>query len=228
LINKSLIIGLLSLALIVGSSNIGHVFAADPNGTPFLQEEIDAIIAIIQDLQDQLDNLHVTWANVSDKPLGFADDIDNDTLIEISSGCITNQIAKWDGTQWYCTDSADNSDGGEVALRKLDCLLIKDIFKQPPQINIHDGCSLRHIVFDTMDISGANLSYADLTDSSFDEANISYVDFSGANLSYVDFYGSDLSGVNFSGADLSGATFQNAFANPPCTGNEICDILPTS
>ena len=228
--NKPIMIGLVAIAFVAGSIMTSTIaYASDhPNGTPFLQEEIDAIIEIVEDLQDQLNNIHVTWDKVTDKPSGFADNIDNDTLLEISTSCMIDQIAKWDGTQWFCTDSASNADGGEVALRKLDCILIGSVYDKPIQFNFENGCNLTNTNFDTIDISGTNLSGADLTDSSFDEGNLSGVDFSGANLSNVDFYSSDLSGVDFSDADISGANFFRAFAYPPCTGNEICDTLPTS
>ena len=57
-----------------------------------------------------------------------ADDVDTDTLMEISTSCTIDQIAKWDGTQWNCADSAENDEGGEVALRKLDCYILRDAY----------------------------------------------------------------------------------------------------
>jgi len=103
------------MSFILGSLVSGP-FASAQMGTPFLQEEIDAIIEIIQDLQDQLNDIQVTWVNVTDKPAGFADDIDNDTLIEISTSCLINQIAKWDGNQWICADESPGSFSTEFML----------------------------------------------------------------------------------------------------------------
>jgi len=46
------------------------------------------------------------WADVINKPLGFADDIDDDVLGGL--GCTTDQIAKFDGTQWVCDNQSGN------------------------------------------------------------------------------------------------------------------------
>lgn len=42
----------------------------------------------------------VSWANVTGKPAGFADNVDNDVLAQLSCGL--NQVAKWNGTAWQC------------------------------------------------------------------------------------------------------------------------------
>ncbi|MCH7940623.1 MAG: hypothetical protein IH842_01450 [Thaumarchaeota archaeon] len=68
-----------------------------------MQAEIDAINMLIKDMQDELKNIHVPWVNVTGIPTGFADNIDNDTLSQISF-CTTNQIVKWNGTHWVCAD----------------------------------------------------------------------------------------------------------------------------
>jgi len=208
--NKSTVIGLVAVALVAGSSGIGYS-TAEPMGTPFLQEQIDFIEDLVLQLQDQLNDIQVTWENVTEKPPGFADDIDNDTLALLS--CDSNQIAIYDGAQWNCTNSASNVEGGEVALRKLDCILIGSIFDKPIQFNFENGCDLTNTGFDTLDISGTNLSGADLTDSFFDEVNLSDADLSGANLSNVEFFLVDLSGTNFSGANIIGAEFDNSDLN---------------
>ena len=167
-------------------------------------------------MQDQLNDLHVVWANVTDKPAGFADDIDNDTLSFMS--CTTNQIAKWDGSQWVCTDSASDSLAGDFALRKVDCNIIREKLDLPTQFDTVNGCDLVEAELGDIEIPNANLSLADLTDAYFDEADLSNVDFTGANLSGVDFYGSD----------LTGAILTDAFADPPCYNSDICISLPIS
>jgi uncharacterized protein YjbI with pentapeptide repeats len=225
--------GLLSLIILF---NLTSDVAYAQQGTPFLQEEIDAIIEIIQDIQDQLDNITVTWSNIDNKPLGFADDIDNDTLMEISTSCTIDQIAKWNGTQWNCADSAENDEGGEVALRKLDCYILRDAYTKTKWVDFQDGCDLRdlaisigtdfsnlnlkfanlnNVFFDETDLTNTNLSYADLTDAEFDVAILIDADFTGANLSKVefnsvDFTGATFTGTNLSNADLSGENLSNA------------------
>jgi len=92
------------MAFILGSLvSAPSVYA--PQGEPFLfmQAEIDAINLLIKDMQDELKNIHVPWVNVTGIPTGFADNIDNDTLSQISF-CTTNQIVKWNGTHWVCAD----------------------------------------------------------------------------------------------------------------------------
>ena len=71
------------------------------NGTPFLQEEIDAIAAIVDEILaelEELKNLKVSWVNMTDVPAGFADDIDNDLLAGLN--CNTDQIIKSNGILW--------------------------------------------------------------------------------------------------------------------------------
>jgi len=222
LTKKYIILGLVAIAFVAGSSGIGYSFAV-PNGTPFLQEEIDAIIEIIQELQDQLDNIHVDWVSVTDKPAGFADDIDNDTLSFMD--CTIDQIVKWNGNQWVCTDSASDSLAGDFALRKVDCNIIGDLLDLSIQFDTMNGCNLVEVEFDDIEIPSANLSLADLTDATFDEADLTNADFSGANLSGVDFYGTDISDVNFSGAIVNDADFSRAINQPTgpidCIGTPI-------
>jgi len=93
------------MAFILGSLvSAPSVYA--PQGEPFvfLEGEIEAIKLLIEELNAKLENVVVKWVNVADKPSGFADDIDNDTLSEISGSCTTNQIVKWNGTHWVCAD----------------------------------------------------------------------------------------------------------------------------
>ena len=271
LLSKFVLIGLMGIAFLAGSIMTSNMaYAANGEPFQFLEEQVAAIELIIQGLQDQLNDLHVAWDNVDNIPTGFADDIDNDLLMEISTSCTVDQIVKWDGTQWYCTMSADNEDvswvrvdniptgfvddidndllmeistsctvdqivkwdgiqwycatsadneeGGDVALRKLDCLLIRIGLEKSPQIDFVSGCDLRNAEFNEMDITGANLSYADLTGAGFDEGNISRVDFTGANLSNVDF------SVN----SYTDAIFTDAYADPSCRRIPICNTLPSS
>ncbi|EPG0994352.1 TPA_asm: hypothetical protein GIP73_13915 [Listeria monocytogenes] len=73
------------------------------------------------------------------------------------------------------------------------------------------------------DLTGANLSYADLScanlrGANLRGANLSYADLScanlrGANLSYADLSCANLRGANLSGADLSGANLSYADLN---------------
>ncbi len=92
------------MAFILGSL-VSASSASAASGTPFvfMQAEIDAINMLIKDMQDELKNIHVPWVNVTGIPTGFADNIDNDTLSQISF-CTTNQIVKWNGTHWVCAD----------------------------------------------------------------------------------------------------------------------------
>ena len=60
------------------------------------------------------------------------------------------------------------------------------------------------------DLSGANLSCADLSRANLSWANLSEADLSGANLSWANLFRSDLSGANLSCADLSGAKLPGA------------------
>ena len=84
---------------------------------------------------------------------------------------------------------------------------------------------LRYANFNSANLSNVNLSYADLRDANFNSANLSDTDFryadlsdaniSGANLSYADLShaylsDADLSGTNFRYADLSDANISGA------------------
>ena len=59
----------------------------------------------------------------------------------------------------------------------------------------------------------ANLSGADLSGADLSEANLSGADLSGANLSEANLSGADLFGANLSGANLSGANLRGADLN---------------
>jgi len=60
------------------------------------------------------------------------------------------------------------------------------------------------------DLSGADLSGADLSGAYLSRADLSGADLSGAYLSRADLSGADLSGADLSGADLSGADLSGA------------------
>ena len=60
------------------------------------------------------------------------------------------------------------------------------------------------------DLSGAELSRADLSGANLSGAELSRAYLSGANLSGADLSGADLSGAYLSGADLSGANLSGA------------------
>ena len=68
----------------------------------------------------------VPWSGLTGVPLGFADDIDNDTLEGLS--CVGGQLAKWDGAAWVCDDDIDTDtdttyDGTDFALSNQSCTL---------------------------------------------------------------------------------------------------------
>jgi predicted regulator of Ras-like GTPase activity (Roadblock/LC7/MglB family) len=52
----------------------------------------------------------VHWGNLTSKPAGFADDIDDDVLGGLS--CANGEIAKWDGSAWQC--AADQTGAGTL------------------------------------------------------------------------------------------------------------------
>lgn len=213
---KYILFGL--LAIIFTTSSMMTPTAAyasnHQNGTPFLQEEIDAIAVIVDEILaelEELKKLKVSWVNVTDVPAGFADGIDNDLLAELD--CNTDQIIKSNGILWNCVD--DESRSATVSGSPgLDCNMIRLMLGQSLQQDTRNGCDLRGAPFDIMDISGADLTGADISrfksPAWFHEGIASQVDFTDANLSELDFYRTDLSGSNFSGADLTGALFQHA------------------
>ena len=49
----------------------------------------------------------VPWTGISGMPAGFADNIDNDVLGGLS--CANNQVAKWNGTAWFCAADQDTT-----------------------------------------------------------------------------------------------------------------------
>ena len=62
--------------------------------------------------------------------------------------------------------------------------------------------------YDTGELSGVGLAYADLTSCSFAEKNLTGADLTGTDLSGVSFYKATLTDVNFAGATIAGAYFR--------------------
>ncbi len=59
-----------------------------------------------QDSGDFASSAHThSWSSLSGVPAGFADDVDNDTLGELS--CSSGQLAKWSGAAWACSVDID-------------------------------------------------------------------------------------------------------------------------
>ena len=79
------------------------------------------------------------------------------------------------------------------------------------------GANLSGADLRSADLSGANLSGADLRSADLSGANLSGADLSGAYLSGADLSGANLSGANLSGAYLSGADLRSAKGLPDTT-----------
>ncbi|WP_257998862.1 pentapeptide repeat-containing protein [Fischerella thermalis] len=67
------------------------------------------------------------------------------------------------------------------------------------------GCDLQGAKLERADLSGVNLSNANLTGADLEKANLSNANLSGANLTNA-----DLEEANLTGANLKGANFQRA------------------
>ena len=85
-------------------SIVGLEQSAAGQGSSFQQEQIDEIQEIITAMQDQLNNIHVSWSNVTAKPLGF----DNATVPgifqshpNIAESCDIGDVVTWTGI-WDC------------------------------------------------------------------------------------------------------------------------------
>ena len=70
--------------------------------------------------------------------------------------------------------------------------------------------TLRMAIKARANLSGANLSCANLYDADLSDANLSCANLYGANLSCANLSGANLSGANLSGADLYGADLSGA------------------
>ncbi len=96
------------MAFILGSL-VSEPFATAQMGTPFLQEEIDAIEEIIEKMQEQLKNIRVAWVNVTHTPPGFAKDTftggifqgNTSSIVEL---CNAGDVVTWNATHWVCDD----------------------------------------------------------------------------------------------------------------------------
>jgi hypothetical protein len=53
------------------------------------------------------------WSGLTGVPSGFDDQVDDDTLAELSCG--DGQIAEWDGAAWVCGDDDVGAGGGDIA-----------------------------------------------------------------------------------------------------------------
>ncbi len=73
--------------------------------------------------------LHVPWSGISGKPVGFADDSDNDVLGGLS--CANGQVAKLIGGSWSC--AADN-DTTYTAVPNGGLTLIANAFNADPAV----------------------------------------------------------------------------------------------
>jgi hypothetical protein len=74
-----------------------------------------------------------------------------------------------------------------------------------------DTNNLRRADLSGADLSGADLRRADLSGADLRRADLSGADLSGADLRRADLSGADLSGADLSGADLSGAYLSGAY-----------------
>ena len=196
---------------------VGLEQSAAGQGSSFQQDQIAEIQEIIQDMQDELNNLHVTWANVTEKPVGFendtnddsffgifqssdsvveepcdpgdviswsginweciilpstlsvlwgdilekppgfVDNIDNDTLAEISIECLTNQIVKWDGDQWNCTEDLSGSSSntefnvnlGDGTVTKKEKVLYEFKIVDLPSSDEHYSIPINHMILES-------------------------------------------------------------------------------
>jgi len=99
------------MSFILGSLVSAPSVYAPAGGAALLAEQVAEIEDIIRRMQDQLDNIRVTWDRVDAKPL---------TLLEMS--CRENQIGKWDRTQWVCTDEITGPSGSTEFVIKLSGL----------------------------------------------------------------------------------------------------------
>jgi hypothetical protein len=100
--------------------NPGHSWSeiGDLPGTMWHSNNDGAGSGLDADLLDGLDSAELQttslpWSSITSKPVGFADDIDNDILGGLS--CANGDIAKWDGVAWHCA-SDDTGAGSFWAL----------------------------------------------------------------------------------------------------------------
>ena len=102
--------GILAVVSILILGSVGLEQSAAGQGSSFQQDQIAEIQEIIQDMQDDLNNLHVTWANVTEKPVGFENDTNDDSFFGIFQSsdsvveepCDPGDVISWSGINWEC------------------------------------------------------------------------------------------------------------------------------
>jgi hypothetical protein len=99
-------------------------------------------------------------------------------------------------------------------MRTIDPQELKNILEKHRKwaMNESDGerANLSYADLSGANLSYADLSYADLSGANLSGANLSYANLSGANLSGANLRGANLSGANLSYADLRGANLSGA------------------
>ena len=215
-------------------SDVESVASQAANDIESMTNNVSELFARISDLESLTSQTASDLAGLQELAVGPPGPPGVDILGGLS--CIEDDIAKWDGTSWNCAASASDSLAGDFALRKVDCNLIRSIYidpdEEPFQFDVENGCDLTEISkFEFIDFSGAHLAEADFEDATFlgvDFTGAVFIDADFANVSFdnVDFTGADLSGVVFTNVEFEDVDFTNAFANPSCTGNNICNEIP--
>jgi len=101
-----------------------------------------------------------------------------------------------------------------VCVFRIFSLLYVVFFYIVPPANAFDQAQLDRLKHSRScakcDLSGANLSNADLKLAYLAGANLSDADLSGAKLQYANLRGATLTGANLENADLRGANLQRA------------------
>ena len=168
----------------------------------------------------------VDWDDVTNKPVGFADDLDNDALEELA--CDTSQLAKWNGSAWECfslavleeqvaalvasgdhyTDSEAvtameaNGESNPLNHNRYTDAEARAASSIGAYSFICGGCNL-----------GENLTNALLPSANLVRASIVDTNLSGSNLDSSRLERADLSGSNFTGANLRSASLIDAELN---------------
>jgi len=107
-VRKSIVISGIIMAFILGSLVSAPSVTAPTGGAALLAEQVTEIEGIIRGMQDELNNLHVPWGNVTAKPVGFATDTNPGGIFQNSSStiaepCNAGDTVTWDGAQWVCS-----------------------------------------------------------------------------------------------------------------------------
>ena len=97
------------MSFIIGSIVSAPSVAAPVGGAALLAEQVEEIKWIIQEMQDELNNLHVPWGNVTGKPVGFANATNPEGIFQnststIAEPCNAGDVVTWNGTHWICDD----------------------------------------------------------------------------------------------------------------------------